>query len=98
MPTNGIFCDLLWSDPINTTNSNWKVNTLRNISFFFGVKEAKIFLAQNKLKMIIRGHEVTDAGYKYQSFEKIPLTLTIFSAPNYANIHKNKGCVAKIHV
>lgn len=28
----------------------------------------------------------------------MPLTLTIFSAPNYAGIYKNKGCVAEFNV
>ena len=37
-------------------------------------------------------------GYKYQRYEKVPLTLTIFSAPNYADIYQNKGCIAEIAV
>jgi hypothetical protein len=48
--------------------------------------------------MIIRAHEVQPEGYKYQKYMNVPLTLTIFSAPNYAETHKNKGSIAEINV
>lgn len=48
--------------------------------------------------MIIRAHEVHPEGYKYQLLMNVPLTLTIFSAPNYADVYKNKGTIADISV
>jgi hypothetical protein len=49
--------------------------------------------------MIIRGHEVQTKGFAYQFSEfREKLTLTIFSAPNYCDIYKNKGGIAIINV
>lgn len=44
--------------------------------------------------MIIRAHEVHAEGFKYQKYMNVPLTLTVFSAPNYAEAHRNKGAIA----
>lgn len=68
---------------------------MRGCSYYYSKIQAKRFLKDNKVKMIIRGHEVQINGYNYQksnSDEK--LTLTIFSAPNYCDTYKNKGAVA----
>lgn len=38
-------------------------------------------------------------GFKYQySSNKTPLTLTVFSAPNYCDSYGNKGAIAVIKV
>jgi serine/threonine-protein phosphatase 2B catalytic subunit len=72
-------------------------NKNRMCSYFYGVSQSKIFLDRNKLKMIIRGHEVENAGFKYQKHTNgKPLTLTIFSAPNYCDSYRNKGSVLQI--
>jgi len=57
-----------------------------------------MFLNRNKLKMIFRGHELQEEGYKYQQQGNWPLALTIFSAPNYGDLYRNKGCIVKIEV
>lgn len=98
VPRIGGLCDLLWSDPVNYATDVWKANHLRQCSYFFGIDQSSFFLNRNSLKMIIRGHEVEQEGYKYQKCKNIPLTLTIFSAPNYGNVYKNKGCIACIKV
>lgn len=42
---------------------------------------------------------MTAKGYKYQvSQNKIPLALTIFSAPNYCGTYGNNAVVAQIKV
>ena len=56
VPTNGGFCDLLWSDPVNYVTTMWKANHLRQCSYFFGVEQSSYFLNRNSLKLIIRGH------------------------------------------
>jgi serine/threonine-protein phosphatase 2B catalytic subunit len=94
VPTKGLLCDLLWSDPLNDVGDKWRSNSMRQCSFYYGVYQSKAFLDSNNLKMIIRGHEVTDKGFKYQKFMRDLLTLTIFSAPNYADLYHNKGCIA----
>jgi hypothetical protein len=48
--------------------------------------------------MIFRGHELQEEGYKYQQQGNWPLALTIFSAPNYGDLYRNKGCIVKIEV
>lgn len=67
---------------------------MRQCSYYFGIDQAKNFLNRNGLKLIIRGHEVEKEGFKYQKNHNVPLTLTIFSAPNYGDVYKNKGCIA----
>lgn len=98
VPAKGLLCDLLWSDPLNDVDCKWRSNSMRQCSFFFGVHHSRSFLNKNNLKMIIRGHEVTDQGFKYQKYLHNLLTLTVFSAPNYADYYHNKGCVAEIIV
>jgi serine/threonine-protein phosphatase 2B catalytic subunit len=63
-------------------------------SYFYGIGQSKSFLEKNKLKLIIRGHEVENTGFKYQKQGNgRPLALTIFSAPNYCDSYRNKGAV-----
>jgi serine/threonine-protein phosphatase 2B catalytic subunit len=55
-PSKGELCDFLWSDPVNISTDNWKPNSVRQCSYFFGVNQARSFLNRNNLKLIIRGH------------------------------------------
>jgi len=60
-----------------------------------------MFLKNNSLKLIIRGHEVTAKGYKYQyGYARAPLCLTIFSAPNYCDSYHNLavGAIIKVNI
>jgi serine/threonine-protein phosphatase PP1 catalytic subunit len=98
VPQKGGVCDLLWSDPSEDVSEKWISNNGRQCSFYFGITQAKAFLNRNSLKLIIRAHEVHPEGYKYQKYMNVPYTLTIFSAPNYAETHKNKGSIAVISV
>ena len=56
----------MWSDPSETSIGQWEPNVMRGCSYFYGKIQAKKFLKENKLKMIIRGHEVQIEGYSYQ--------------------------------
>lgn len=90
-------CDLVWSDPSDNNLIQWEPNTMRGCSYYYSRIQAKRFLKDNKVKMIIRGHEVQIEGFSYQkSTNDEKLTLTIFSAPNYCDTYKNKGAVALI--
>lgn len=51
----GLFCDLLWSDPSST--NGWTPSN-RGISQTYGPNESEQFLLDNSLKCIIRGHEL----------------------------------------
>jgi len=67
-------------------------NETRQCSYVFGLEATKQFLSRNKLQAIIRAHEVQDDGYRFcMSTGKTPRVITIFSAPNYCDVYKNKG-------
>jgi serine/threonine-protein phosphatase 2B catalytic subunit len=57
----GLFCDLLWSDPIEDESSNldcgWKANDIRGCSWLFGVIPTRRFLKRNQLVCLVRAHE-----------------------------------------
>lgn len=67
-PRQGIYCDLLWSDPIDNDDGIcdqvYKYNDVRGCSYFYGVEAVRKFLDNNNLISIIRGHEAQLDGYK----------------------------------
>ncbi|KMZ79723.1 serine/threonine protein phosphatase PP5 [Plasmodium vivax India VII] len=85
----GIMTDLLWSDP--NEEKGFKPSK-RGIGFSFGTDITESFLKRNNLSLIIRSHEVRDEGY---SIEQNGMLYTVFSAPNYCDIMKNKGAFLK---
>lgn len=104
-PRSGIFCDILWSDPIDEDKEEHTIQTesyfpndIRGCSYFFGYNAATTFLEKNGLLSIIRAHEAQLEGYKmHQTNLKtgFPIVITIFSAPNYCDVYNNKGAVLK---
>jgi serine/threonine-protein phosphatase 2B catalytic subunit len=60
-PRDGMFCDILWADPVDTDNGKtrdrYKPNETRGCSFFFNVDAVNTFLKRNKLLSIVRAHE-----------------------------------------
>lgn len=59
VPLDGLFCDLLWSDPMADEIANSKEyidNEERECSYLFGKKPTKKLLDQNNLMSILRGH------------------------------------------
>jgi len=108
VPREGAFCDLLWSDPVEENREdddgdedalNWfSHNDTRQCSFVFGVEAVQTFLTKNRLTAMIRAHEVQYNGYKMHFVNQqsqIPRVITIFSAPNYCDVYKNKGACLK---
>ncbi|CAK83580.1 unnamed protein product (macronuclear) [Paramecium tetraurelia] len=101
-PRSGLFCDILWSDPVDndqgSLENGWKGNEIRGCSWFFGVDAVHRFLQRNNLISVIRAHEAQLDGYKmhrWKSSSDFPVVITIFSAPNYCDVYKNKGAVIK---
>lgn len=73
-------------------------NSARGCSFRYSFAAVKDFLTRNQLLSVIRGHEAQDNGYRL--YEKMPESdfpslMTIFSAPNYVDVYKNKGAIVK---
>ena len=102
-PTQGLMCDLLWSDPLENfgeekTNDFFLHNNVRGCSNFFTYHAACAFLERNNLLSVIRAHEAQDAGYRmYKKTQTtgFPSVMTIFSAPNYLDVYNNKAAVLK---
>ena len=56
------------------------------------------FLKKNNVLAIIRAHESLPDGYKmhrWNGTNDFPLVITVFSAPNYCDVYKNKGAIVK---
>lgn len=102
-PTQGLMCDILWSDPIEDfgsekTNEAFIHNHVRGCSYFFTYQAACTFLERNNLLSVIRAHEAQDAGYRMYRKTRttgFPSVMTIFSAPNYLDVYNNKAAVLK---
>jgi len=75
-------------------------NETRQCSYVFGIDAVRTFLKKNNLTAIIRAHEAQFDGYKMQMINEqtqIPRVITIFSAPNYCDVYKNKGACLKFN-
>ncbi|KAN0132335.1 Metallo-dependent phosphatase-like protein [Lactarius tabidus] len=110
--SSGLLCDLLWADPVpnfgNETEPSqhpfpvppgqmWGHNTERGRSYYFTYEAVVKFLERNKLRGVIRGHEVQESGYHMfrMTLKGFPSVITVFSAPNYRDVHRNRGAVLK---
>lgn len=102
-PKEGALCDLLWSDPCEddvALKTEFETNKTRGCSFFFGAKAALPFLSRNHCIFIVRGHEAQLEGYKiakWNSQNRYPSVITVFSAPNYCDVYNNKGALIKLN-
>lgn len=105
IPKSGLFCDLMWADPVDNEDGKLdaltKNNDARGCSYYFGFQLAKSFLQKNSLLSIIRAHEAQANGFKMYHWggqKQFPTVITIFSAPNYCDFYNNKGAVIKFKV
>ncbi|KAL4432241.1 hypothetical protein ABPG74_020209 [Tetrahymena malaccensis] len=101
-PRQGLFCDMLWSDPVDNEDGIcehvYRQNDVRGCSYFYGNDAVRRFLESNNLISIIRAHEAQLDGYKMHRWNggsDFPVVITIFSAPNYCDVYNNKGAVIK---
>jgi serine/threonine-protein phosphatase 2B catalytic subunit len=79
--------------------ATWFVyNETRQCSYIYGSDAVRQFLDDNKITSIIRAHEAQVDGYKMHMVNAetgIPRVITIFSAPNYCDVYKNKAACLK---
>lgn len=104
-PQSGLFCDLLWSDPMDeddedqpTSGEFYTDNTLRGCSYVFSYNAVCHFLATNNLLSVIRAHEAQDEGYRLyrrNSTTGFPTIITLFSAAHYIDCYHNKGAIIR---
>lgn len=92
VPDSGLFCDLLWSDPISESKEEWAPND-RGVSYVFNEAAVKKFLKVNNLDLVCRAHQVVEHGYEFFAKRRL---VTIFSAPNYCNEFDNAGGVMRV--
>ena len=72
IPSAGILCDLLWSDPASGPAANipgvktkgWGPND-RGTSYVFSEKTVHELLNKHDLDLIVRGHQVMEDGYEF---------------------------------
>lgn len=81
--------EMLWSDP---QPSKGRAPSKRGVGLSFGPDVIASFLERNGLKLVVRSHEVKDAGYEVEANGQL---VTIFSAPNYCDQMGNKGALLR---
>ena len=77
--------EMLWTDPQTMPGRG---PSKRGVGLQFGPDITKRFCEANKLKAIIRSHEVRMEGYEV---EHAGHCITVFSAPRYCDSTENKG-------
>ena len=91
VPERGLLCDLLWSDP--DQSSNGFGNNERGVSVVFNGKIVQDFLKNNDLDLICRANQVVEEGYEFFADRKL---VTVFSAPNYCGEFDNAGAMMSV--
>ena len=91
VPERGLLCDLLWSDPDDTSNGFG--SNERGVSVVFNGKIVQTFLKNNDLDLICRAHQVVEEGYEFFADRKL---VTVFSAPNYCGEFDNAGAMMSV--
>jgi serine/threonine-protein phosphatase 4 catalytic subunit len=89
-PMNGLFSDLLWSDPADITGY---VASERGAGFVFGADATRDFLAANGLQFMCRAHQLAQDGFCKWFDGGL---YTVWSAPNYCYRGGNLACVFEI--
>lgn len=88
---NAVLDELLWADPRDHVDT-FAPNLDRGGGILFGEKVTKHFLVRNNLSLLVRSHEVQDHGFSVVHDNRC---VTVFSAPNYCGVCKNKGAVLR---
>jgi serine/threonine-protein phosphatase PPG1 len=108
IPHEGLFSDLMWSDPISSdlsSQSDSENNMIdfavspRGAGYVFGKNCTKKFLEMNNLGHICRAHQLCMNGYQVSLFNKImfdDLLSTVWSAPNYCYRAGNLASILEI--
>jgi serine/threonine-protein phosphatase 5 len=78
--------ELLWNDPCDENGVH--PNPRGRGVYRFGPDVTETFLRLNKLKTLVRSHEVVQGGYEVTQNGRC---ITVFSAANYTGYYRNKG-------
>ena len=91
IPIEGAMCDLVWTDPEDF--NGWHMAP-KGSGYTFGQDITEEFLHNNKLKLIVRGHQLMMKGYCWHHNQQL---CTVFSAPNYCYRFGIKGAIMEIN-
>ena len=86
-PRDGIAMELLWTDP---QPLNGRSPSKRGIGMQFGPDITERFCLTNKIRKVLRSHEVRMGGVEEEHNGRL---ITVFSAPNYCDSTGNLGGV-----
>ena len=92
-PNEGPLNDFLYSNPEDRYGWARAPRPKCGGPFIFGHDIAEKFNSDNKLNIIVRGHQLANDGYFWLHNKK---TLTIFSAPNYCYRCGNKAAIMEV--
>ena len=84
--------DRLWTDP---QPSNGRAPSKRGIGMQFGPDITERFCLSNKIRKVLRSHEVRMGGVELEHNGRL---ITVFSAPNYCDSTGNLGGVVHFTV
>lgn len=84
-PKEGLAMELLWTDP---QEINGRSPSKRGIGMQFGPDITERFCLNNKIRKILRSHEVRMNGVENEQKGRL---ITVFSAPNYCDSTGNLG-------
>lgn len=89
-PREGLAMELLWTDP---QPQNGRSPSKRGLGIQFGPDITERFCLSNKIRKILRSHEVRMDGVEHEHKGRL---ITVFSAPNYCDSTGNLGGVVHI--
>lgn len=92
MPSEGAFCDMMWSDPAEI--DTWR-HSNRGAGYLFGGKVTAEFNHLNGLDLVARAHQLVLDGFQYW-FKDASLA-TVWSAPNYCYRCGNAASILEVN-